>query len=141
MKKILAVFLVFVLLLAGCQKAEETPVIEGTKINLSDKEITVDGNAVTTDSSQAVYTANDIVFYLAFRFISQFLYFFGTLHTDEVKCRSENSLRCRSQCYTVFTDFFILTVQNFALVIEEVEVCRKVKYIPCNYARLILCER
>lgn len=64
MKKILAIFLVFVLLLAGCQKAEETPVIEGTKINLSDKEITVDGNAVTTDSSQAVYTANDIVFYL-----------------------------------------------------------------------------
>ncbi len=65
MRKALAIILVLVILFAGCQKTEKTPEIEGIKINLSDNEITVDGKTVTNDSAQAVYTANDIVFYLA----------------------------------------------------------------------------
>lgn len=65
MRKALAIILVLVILFAGCQKTEKTPEIEGTKINLSDNEITVDGKLVTNDSTQAVYKANDIVFYLA----------------------------------------------------------------------------
>lgn len=36
-----------------------------TDIQLSDAGITVDGNAISTDESSAVYAANDIVFYLA----------------------------------------------------------------------------
>ncbi len=64
MKKIFACILVMVLLFAGCSTQKETR-IEGTQIKLSDKKITVDGETVTNDSTQAVYTANDIVFYLA----------------------------------------------------------------------------
>lgn len=41
--------------------AEET--YEGTKIQLSDDQITVDGAAVSQDTGAAVYTANDIVYY------------------------------------------------------------------------------
>lgn len=37
---------------------------DGTVIELSDDEITVDGEAISTDETSAVYTANDIVFYL-----------------------------------------------------------------------------
>lgn len=37
---------------------------DATKIQLSDEGITVDGGAISTDESAAVYTANDIVFYL-----------------------------------------------------------------------------
>ena len=65
MRRALAIILVLVILFAGCQKTEKTPEIEGTQISLSDKEITVDGKTITNDNSQAVYTANDIVFYLA----------------------------------------------------------------------------
>lgn len=36
-----------------------------TDIQLSDAGITVDGNVISTDENSAVYTANDIVFYLA----------------------------------------------------------------------------
>ncbi len=63
MKKILAYFVVLTLLLSGCRSNE--PKIEGTQINLSDNKITVDGQEVTSDTTQAVYSANDIVFYLA----------------------------------------------------------------------------
>lgn len=63
MKKILACFIVFSFLLSGCSIASSK--IEGTQINLSDHMITVDGAKVTNDSTQAVYVANDIVFYLA----------------------------------------------------------------------------
>ncbi len=63
MKKILACVLVMTLLFTGCSLV--TPKIEGTQIKLSDNKITVDGKKVTNDSTQAVYTANDIVFYLA----------------------------------------------------------------------------
>lgn len=37
---------------------------EGTQIHLSAEIITVDGKEISNDSSQAVYSANDIVFYL-----------------------------------------------------------------------------
>lgn len=68
MKKILSCFLVcilvFTLCFTGCKK-EEKQVIEGVQIALSDNEITVDGEKITNNNSQAVYSANDIVFYLA----------------------------------------------------------------------------
>ena len=64
MKKILACVLVMVLMFTGCSLVNEQK-IEGTQIKLSDKKITVDGKTVTNDTTQAVYTANDIVFYLA----------------------------------------------------------------------------
>ena len=64
MKKILACVLVMVLMFTGCSLVNEQK-IEGTQIKLSDKKITVDGKAVTNDTTQAVYTANDIIFYLA----------------------------------------------------------------------------
>jgi hypothetical protein len=51
------------LILSGCSVS--APKIEGTQINLSDNQITVDGNEIAGDSTQAVYAANDIVFYLA----------------------------------------------------------------------------
>lgn len=63
MKKILVCLLVITLLFSGCSLV--TPKIEGTQIKLSDNKITVDGKAITNDNTQAVYTANDIVFYLA----------------------------------------------------------------------------
>ena len=62
MKKILACLIV-VLLLSGCRSNEQK--IEGTQINLSDNKITVNGQEITSDATQAVYSANDIVFYLA----------------------------------------------------------------------------
>ena len=77
MKRLLACALVLVMLLSilgGCGASEgdtttetqpQVAVVEGVKINLSDDGITVDGESVTNDSSKAVYTANDIVFYLA----------------------------------------------------------------------------
>lgn len=63
MKKVLACLLVIALLLSGCSYNEQQ--IEGTKINLSDTKITVDGQEITSDTTNAVYSANDIVFYLA----------------------------------------------------------------------------
>ena len=63
MKKILVCFVAITLLLSGCGSKETK--IEGTQINLSDNKITVDGQEITDDTTQAVYSANDIVFYLA----------------------------------------------------------------------------
>lgn len=63
MKKVFAYFVVFVLLLSGCNRT--APNIEGTEIHLSDSTITVDGREITNDRTQAVYSAKDIVFYLA----------------------------------------------------------------------------
>ena len=63
MKKSLACFIVLSLLLSACSVISPKP--EGVQINLSDSQITVDGNEITSDSSQAVYATNDIVFYLA----------------------------------------------------------------------------
>ncbi len=63
MKKILACLIVLVLILSGCRSTEQKN--EDTQINLSDNKITVDGQEITTDNTQAVYSAKDIVFYLA----------------------------------------------------------------------------
>ena len=63
MKKLWACFIVLSLLLSGCSFMSSK--VKGTQINLSDNKITVDGNEITSDSTQAVYAANDIVFYLA----------------------------------------------------------------------------
>ncbi len=63
MKKIIVCLVVLILLLSGCGSKE--PKIKGTQINLSDNKITVDGQEITTDNTQAVYSAKDIVFYLA----------------------------------------------------------------------------
>ena len=74
MKKYFACVLALILVLSGCASKGEgetttNPIaenyIEGTQIVLSDSGITVDGATASTDSTQAVYTANDIVFYLA----------------------------------------------------------------------------
>lgn len=63
MKKIIVFLVVFVLLLSGC--GSNTTKIEGTQIKLSDNKITINGKEITSDNTQAVYSANDIVFYLA----------------------------------------------------------------------------
>lgn len=63
MKKTLLCLIAMALLLSGCRFAEHK--LEGTQIILSDNQITVDGNEITADNTQAVYSANDIVFYLA----------------------------------------------------------------------------
>ena len=63
MRRILLCFIVLSLLLSGCSFS--SPKLQGVQISLSDSKITVDGNEITNDRSQAVYAANDIVFYLA----------------------------------------------------------------------------
>ncbi len=62
MKKIMALTLIFTLIFTGCSMGA-TQKIEGTQIKLTDNKITVDGKTVTNDNTQAVYTANDIVYY------------------------------------------------------------------------------
>ena len=64
MKKIFACVLCLLLLLTGCSNPNAKQEINGVKINLSDKKITVDGSEITNDNTSAVYSANDIVFYL-----------------------------------------------------------------------------
>ncbi len=67
MKKVISCLLVCILLVTmcftGCKKEEKVE-IDGVKIALSDNQITVDGENITNDNTQAVYSANDIVFYL-----------------------------------------------------------------------------
>ena len=63
MKKFIACLLALTFLLSGCRSFEEK--IDGTQIKLSDSKITVDGQKITNDNTQAVYSANDIIFYLA----------------------------------------------------------------------------
>ena len=62
--KIFAILLVLTFVLSACgnSKDEEKP-LEGTEIVLSDSEIKVDGEKVTSDKEKAVYVANDIVYY------------------------------------------------------------------------------
>lgn len=71
MKQILALFLTGCLslgLLTACgaeASSEEAPLPEGTvSIQLSDNGITVDGEKASSDDTDAVYVAHDIVFYL-----------------------------------------------------------------------------
>ena len=76
--KTAAIFLAMVLLLAACGNGQTSasPAIEApayddaAQIVLSDSGITVDGAPVGTDSTAAVYTANDIVYYEAGRDIT-----------------------------------------------------------------------
>lgn len=71
MKRIMATMMIVVLLsvLSGCSnKTQENEGkldnnYDGTQISLSDSEIKVNGSAVSTDSTQGVYVANDIVYY------------------------------------------------------------------------------
>ena len=67
MKKVISCLLVCFLLVSiffvGCQK-DDAVQYDGTKIALSDNGITVDGENITNDNTQAVYSENDIVFYL-----------------------------------------------------------------------------
>ena len=80
MKKFVILAMAACLLLAACAPTTVTPettvppyvqedmvtkdVSDGAiKISLSDDGITVDGNAISTDATAAVYVANDIVFY------------------------------------------------------------------------------
>ena len=81
MKHTLALLLAaaMALSLSACQKEEpippeattdssnlpvENPQLNGTTISLSDEEILVNGETISTDEKSAVYKANDIVFYL-----------------------------------------------------------------------------
>lgn len=72
--------------LAGCHNkkgTEKTTYDNATRITLSDEQITVNDEAVTSDIEAAVYTANDIVFYLEGQ---EFTYGEGTkddAHTQE----------------------------------------------------------
>lgn len=63
MKKLLLCFMTTMLLfcLSGCNSKDS---FEGTSIELSDDGVTVDGTAISTTENDAVYQANDIVFYL-----------------------------------------------------------------------------
>lgn len=66
MKRFVACFMaVLMISLTACGAAQPKEKIDGVKIALSDEEITVDGSAVSNDTSDAVYAAHDIVFYLA----------------------------------------------------------------------------
>ncbi len=65
MKKLLLFTFALILLLSGCQSDKKTPQVEITStIELSDNGIKVDNNEISTDTASAVYSANDIVFYL-----------------------------------------------------------------------------
>lgn len=67
MNKAISILLAFALAvsLAGCTERKEETVKDGVQIALSDEGVTVDGAPVTGEETAAVYTANDIVFYLA----------------------------------------------------------------------------
>ena len=68
MKKALSYLLVLslaVMMFSGCTvpPSPSVDVYEGTQITLSDSGITVDGSSASADQEQAVYIANDIVYY------------------------------------------------------------------------------
>ncbi|MBQ3553514.1 MAG: carbohydrate-binding domain-containing protein [Clostridia bacterium] len=63
MKRLLVFLIGVTIMLSGCSFT--APKIEGTQIKLSDNKITIDGKEITNDNTEAVYSANDIVFYLA----------------------------------------------------------------------------
>jgi len=65
MKKILVCLTVLALLLSGCASKKQEDDGTETQIVLSDSGITVDGKKICDDTSKAVYSARDIVFYPA----------------------------------------------------------------------------
>ncbi|MBQ8605070.1 MAG: carbohydrate-binding domain-containing protein [Oscillospiraceae bacterium] len=70
MKKIISILLtlsVIVSAFTACSRENPAPSADGASVNitLSDDGVLVDGQPAPSDSSAAVYTANDIIFYLA----------------------------------------------------------------------------
>lgn len=61
--KLFAITLVLSLFLTSCTTAGDKSRENVTTISLSDEKITVDRKAVGTDNTNAVYTANDIIYY------------------------------------------------------------------------------
>ncbi len=62
MKKLFVLFIFFSIVLSSCHSTENENTTV-TTINLSDDKITVNENDITNQTSSAVYSANDIVFY------------------------------------------------------------------------------
>ncbi len=60
MKKLILTLIIMAVCFTACAKEDKTPV----EIVLSDSGITVDGSNISADTSQPVYAANDIIFYL-----------------------------------------------------------------------------
>ncbi len=70
MKKIMLWILSLVMILSGCGSKKDEAIHpsltkDGIQIELSDDEIIVEGELISDDTSQAVYCANDIVYYEA----------------------------------------------------------------------------
>ncbi len=63
--KRLASMLMVLMMIFGCVSVQAEAYEDAVQIVLSDDGVTVNGEAASTDSSSAVYTARDIVFYLA----------------------------------------------------------------------------
>ena len=63
MKRTIAVIISFILILSACKTTEND--VNDVNIRLSDDKITVNGNAISNDASSDVYSANDIICYLA----------------------------------------------------------------------------
>ena len=61
--KVLSISLFFLLLLSACGKTPATTSPDAVEILLADHGVQVAGTAATTDTTQAVYTANDIIYY------------------------------------------------------------------------------
>ena len=70
--KPIAIILVLLLTLSACgtsvddsSEPDDSILTDAVKLELSDEKITVDGEAVTTDNTNSVYIANDIIYYEA----------------------------------------------------------------------------
>ena len=64
LSKILAITFVLMLVFTACGKNSDLPVqYDATEISLGDDGINVEGKAVGADPTEAVYVANDIVYY------------------------------------------------------------------------------
>ena len=67
--KITTLILVMIFAISGCSPSNGSLMSDGglpegaINIELSDKALKVDGKDITTDSSQPVYVANDIIYY------------------------------------------------------------------------------
>ena len=84
MKKVFVCLAMLTILLSGCSFVEKQEA--STSIELSDKGITVGGQAITSDSKQAVYLANDIVFYKAGQ---DFTYGEGTVQDEHEQSEAD----------------------------------------------------
>ncbi len=100
--KIAALLLMATVLLSACGKAPDSSAKQPTtKIELSNETITVDGEVAPTQSGNAVYTANDIVYYEAGK---DFTYGEGTekdAHSKEEAAKHTVIHITRAGTYTV----------------------------------------